>query len=92
MQQLQFIGTTPTDLVELIDATVKKRFEDLKQDFQPKEPLEYLSRVEVSEMLKIDLSTLHNWTKKSILKAYQIGGRIYFKRQEIEKAIVELKK
>lgn len=90
--QIQFIGTTPTALIDLIDNTVKKRLEDLKKNFQPKEPTEYLTRNDVAQMLKIDLSSVHNWTKKGILKAYQISGRIYYKRVEIETAIVELKK
>ena len=43
-------------------------------------------------MLKIDLSSLHNWKKRGILQAYQIGGRVYYKRDEVELAIVKLKK
>ena len=71
---------------------IKSQLQDLKKHFQPKEPNEYLTRVEVAEMLKIDLSSVHNWTKKGILTSYQIGGRVYYKRLEVENAIVELKK
>ncbi|MFV0565861.1 MAG: helix-turn-helix domain-containing protein [Flavobacteriaceae bacterium] len=92
MEKLQFIGTTPNALVELIDETVKKRLDDLKQNFQPKEPTQYLTRQEVAEMLSIDLSTVHNWTKKGIITAKQLGGRVYYERKAIENAIVELKK
>ena len=70
---------------------IKSQLKDLKKHFQPKEPNEYLTRVEVAEMLKIDLSSVHNWTKKGILISYQIGGRVYYKRAEVENAIVELK-
>ena len=71
---------------------IKSELQELKQHFQPKEPNEYLTRIEVADMLKIDLSSLHNWTKKGILTSYQIGGRVYYKRKEIDSAIVELKK
>lgn len=71
---------------------IKTELKELKKHFQPKEPNEYLSRLEVSSMLKIDLSSVHNWTKKGILISYQIGGRVYYKRQEVENGIVELKK
>jgi excisionase family DNA binding protein len=91
MKVLQFISITPKGLVELIDQVLIKRFADLKKNFQPKEPEEYLTRNEVAEMLKIDLSTVHNWTKKGILQAYQCGGRVYYKRSEVENAIVKLK-
>lgn len=92
MEQIQFISTTPTALIDLIDENIKKRLEDLKKNFQPKEPTEYLTRNEVAKMLKINLSSVHNWTVHGILKAYQISGRVYYKRDEVENAIVELKK
>jgi hypothetical protein len=92
MQQIQFIGTTPNALIDLIDETLKKRLEDLKKTFQPKEPTEYLTRNDVAEMLQIDLSSVHNWTKKGTLTAYQISGRVYYKRVEVENAIVQLNK
>ena len=92
MQQIQFIGTTPTALIDLIDETVKKRLEDLKKNFEPKKPNEYLTRNGVAEMLSVDLSTIHNYTKRHLLQAYQIGGRVYYKRDEVELAIVKLKK
>lgn len=92
MQQIQFIGTTPTALIDLIDEMVKKRIDDLKKNFEPKIPNEYLTRVEVSKMLSVDISTIHNWTKKGILQSYQIGGRVFYKRKQVENAIVKLKK
>ena len=92
MQTVQFIQVTPEQLQNAIIEGVKTQLQDFKKHFQPKEPNEYLTRVEVAEMLKIDLSSVHNWTKKGILTSYQIGGRVYYKRLEIENAIVELKK
>ena len=92
MQTVQFISVTPEQLQEAIIEGVKTQLQDLKKHFQPKEPNEYLTRNEVAEMLKIDLSSLWNWTKKGILTSYQIGGRVYYKRTEIENAIIELKK
>ena len=41
-------------------------------------------------MLDVDLSTIHNWTKRGKLKAYGIAGRIYYKRSEVEMAIKPL--
>ena len=89
---IQFIQVTPEQLQDAIIEGVNSKLDDLKKGFQPKEPNEYLTRNEVAEMLKIDLSTVHNWTKKGILQSYQIGGRVYYKRNEVEDAIVKLKK
>lgn len=90
MGTVQFIQITPEQLQNEIIKGVKNELEQLKKDFQPKQPSEYLTRNEVAEMLKIDLSSVHNWTKKGKLKAYGIGGRVYYKRDEVENSIIEL--
>ena len=88
MKQLQMIQITPDELKDLILVGIKAEFQDLKKHFQPKQPTEYLTRNEVAKMFKIDLSTVHNWTKKGILTSFQIGGRILYKRDDVEKEIV----
>lgn len=92
MQTVQFIQVTPEQLQNAIINGVNARLDELKKHFQPKEPTEYLTRQETAELLKVDLSTIHNYTKQSKLKAYGIGSRVYYKRSEIESSIVELKK
>lgn len=78
------------DLLKEISAIVQKEIEQLKQNFQPKEPEEFLTRKETSALLKIDLSTLYHHTKKGKLKAYGLGNRVYYKRSEIESRLVPL--
>lgn len=92
MQTVQFIQVTPEQLQESIVQGVKTQLEELKKHLQPKEPTKYLTRQEVAEMLSIDLSTVHNWTKKGILSAHQIGGRVFYKRIELENSIIKLEK
>lgn len=70
----------------------KNELTKLKDQFQPKEPTQYLTRAEVAKMLQIDLSTLHSWVKKGKLKSYGIGHRVYFKRSEVETALQPLNK
>jgi len=91
MQTVQFFQTTPEQLQEAIIQGVKFQLEDLKKHFEAKTPNQYLTRQKVSEMLSVDLSTVHNWTKKGILTARQIGGRVFYLRTDVENAIVELK-
>ena len=92
MQRLQFISITPEQLQSAIIEGVKLQLEDLKKHFQPKEPTKYLTRNEVAKMLSVDLSTVHNYTKRKILHAWQIGSRVYYKRDEVENSIVKLNK
>lgn len=63
----------------------------MKLHYEPKQPTEYLTRNEVAELLKCELSTIWLWCKKGKLKTYGIGNRIYFKRNEIELAITCLR-
>jgi excisionase family DNA binding protein len=63
---------------------------EIKKSFEPKSPTEYLTRTEVAELLKCDLSTVHNWTKKGKLVKHCIGNRAYYKRSEVESAIKEI--
>ncbi len=90
MEQIQFIQITPEQLSSAIIEGVKKQLDEIKKEFQPKQPTEYLTRNETAELLNIDLSTLHNWTKQGKLNAYGIGYRVYYKRAEIENALVKI--
>ncbi|AHW59582.1 Helix-turn-helix domain-containing protein [Draconibacterium orientale] len=87
---LQFIQVTPEQLQQAILKGVKEQLEELKESFQPKEPTEFLTRNEVKDMLKVDLTTIWNYTNKGKLKAYGIGNRVYYKRSEVEAAIKPL--
>jgi predicted DNA-binding transcriptional regulator AlpA len=50
---------------------------------------QFLSRKEVAKLLNISISTVHNWTKREILIAHHMGGRVYFKRIEIESSMIK---
>lgn len=71
---------------------IKKQLNDIKQNLQPKEPVELMTRNEVADYFKVDLSTLWNWTNKGKLIAYGIGARVYYKRTEISQSLIKLKK
>lgn len=91
MEAVQFIQITPDQLKEQFSEVVQSQINELKKHFEPKTPTEYLTRREVAKMLGINLTTLNNWTKKGILKSYGVGGRVYYKRNEVENAVIELK-
>lgn len=90
MDQIQFVGTTPKQLQEMISDDVKRQLEEIKKHLQPKEPTKFITRQEVADMLSVDISTVHNLTTKGILQKYQIGGRVLYKRQEVENAVTKI--
>jgi predicted DNA-binding transcriptional regulator AlpA len=88
MQTIQF--DLPEEL-KLQIRDIQKEIKEIKTNFQPKEPTEFLTRNQVAKLLSVNLSTIHNYCKRSVLQPYGIGSRVYFKRSEVEKALVKLK-
>ncbi len=92
MKTSTIIDGISSDEIGALFNSLKDEIKEIKQNFTPKMPTEYLSRTEVSEILKCDISTVHNWTVKKKLKAYGIGNRVLYKRNEVEAAIIPLDK
>lgn len=90
MEQIQLLGISPQQLQDAISNDVKSHLEEFSKNFEPKPPTEFLTRRETADLLKVDLSTIHNWTKKGRLKPYGLGGKVYYKRGEVESAMIEL--
>lgn len=44
---------------------------------------EYLTRKEVSKLLKVSLVSLHHWDKKGVLKPVRIGKQVRYKLSDI---------
>jgi len=90
MSAIQFISVTPEQLQQEITKGIKSYLDDFLKNFKPQEPNDYLSRTEVAKMLSVDISTISNWQKNGKLKPYAIGGRILFKRADIEASLIPL--
>lgn len=78
--------------IESILLDLSQTIHNLKNKFEPKQPVDLLTRNEVAELLKCTLPTIHNWAKTGVITSYGINGRVYFKRSEIENALVCLNK
>lgn len=46
-----------------------------------------LTRKEAAELLSISLTTLKTWSDQKLIKAYKLGGRIYYKERELLAAL-----
>ena len=90
MQTSTLIQTTPEQLTGVILSEIDKKLNELKLQFQPKEPTEYLTRSETAKLLHVNLSTLHSWTKQGKINAFGLCGRVYYKRHEIESTLIPL--
>lgn len=85
---IQFIGTTPQDLIRQIkDEVIPQLKSELSAEFQPKTPNEYVSVADFCKMFGIDRSTEHRWRKEGKFTAYAIGNRVYYLRSEIDEKL-----
>ena len=91
MNAIQITQFTPNELKSLLMEGVHQVINQIREEFQPKTPTQYLTRKQVAKMLDINLTTLNNWTNKGVLISYGIQGRVYYKRDEVERAFIELK-
>lgn len=86
----QVFGITPEEFKDSILTDVRAEIKSLSQSFQPTTPTEYLTRQEVSKILKVSLVTLSDWNKKKILNPYRLGNLIRYKRSEIDLALIRI--
>lgn len=86
----QVHGVSPEQLSKIIKEIFKIEFEKISNEIQPVRIKKYLTRKEVSEMLNVNLSTIHIWCKQGRLKPLGIGKRVLFLAEDIDKAIVKL--
>lgn len=77
------------ELQQLLRETIKEELHEHTTEKPETDIL--LTRSEACDYLKVDSSTLWQWTRKGKLKAYGIGHRRYYKKQEIIESLVLLK-
>ena len=72
------------DLTEIIADTFRKEIKELPDQNPPEQ---YLTRKETAKLLQISLVTLRDWSVKGILQSYKIGGRIRYKKSDLDEAL-----
>ena len=91
-QITQVHNTTQDELTSTIIKAIEDKLDSFKEHFTNKPVTGWITRKDVSIILSVSLVTVDSWTNKGILKAYRIGTKKRYKREEIENALVEIKK
>ena len=92
MGELTLIQVTPVQLEQLISEAVGKKLEELKNYFtQPSSNAEFVSREEAAKFFGKSISTIDNWRRSGKIIRYAIGNSVFFKKSELEQAMVKLK-
>ena len=82
--------TSDEDLAKSISKTITSLFEVLSKKVETPEPIEWITRKQVAEILTISLVTVDDWSRRKILTAYRISNKKRFKRHEVENALTKI--
>ncbi len=82
-----FVAMPFDEFTELIQKTIKNELKNFSIVPQPVQTEELLSIEEAGRLLHVSKVTIHKWKKQKLIKAYRIGRKIYFKRQELIEAV-----
>lgn len=80
---IQIQEVTIDELADKVADKLLDKIQGYLDDLNTKENNVYLTRQEAADYLKVDLSTIWNWTNKGKLISYSIGNRRYYNKQEI---------
>ena len=83
---MKIIQITEQEFQAILSQTIDRKFEEHKEKLlQEPDGEVILTREATSALLGVNLSTLHNYTKKGKLKSYMIEGtgRVYYKKAEV---------
>ena len=82
---------TTNELKQLIKEVIKEELSEVRKQLEEKDSEVLMTRQETCKFLKIDSSTLWNWTKKGNIDCYGIGNRRYYKKDDLLNSLVYLK-
>lgn len=89
METINFVGVTPQALISEIVGKVKSELlSELVKTFKENEPNRYFTAQEICDRFSITKPTIHEWRKRSIIKSYRLGSRVYYRLDEIENAMI----
>jgi len=81
---------SPVDLEQIIKEAIKNQMEEFRRTLSIDTPDVLLTRSEACSFLKINMTTLWNWSKKGKIISYGIGNRVYYKKSELLESLVRI--
>jgi hypothetical protein len=89
MEQILLNGITTEDLKNIIRDVLSENRTISNPQLTSNKDL--LKRSDVSKLLRISLTTLNDWTKRGLLQSYRIGNRVFYKPDEVEESLMQVK-
>jgi len=76
-------------LRECIDYCVAKTRQDIERQVADSSAETHFSRNRTADVLGVNLSTLHRWSKSGYLTPITVGGRRLYRKSDIDKILSE---
>lgn len=86
MRKIQIESVSADEFFHRLTAIVQANVQP-SQFKEQQQPYEWLTRKETAQLFKISIRSLHNWNQHGLLKPYSIGNRIYYRSDEVDKAL-----
>lgn len=80
--QLLFI-VSAQDLIDIIDTSVKKTIQELKESVSKSNNDNLVPLKEVAETLNVSRCTLNRWNKDGYLTPIKIGRKVFYRQNDI---------
>ncbi|MDP2089480.1 MAG: helix-turn-helix domain-containing protein [Flavobacteriaceae bacterium] len=80
---IQIQEITTDELADKVAEKLMSKIEVYLKEYATKNDETILTREEAANFLKINSSTLWQWSKRGLLFPFGIGNRVYYKKQEI---------
>lgn len=82
-QQLFIVSAQ--DLIDIIDTSVKKTIQELKESVSKSNNDNLVPLKEVAETLNVSRCTLNRWNKDGYLIPIKIGRKVFYRQNDINK-------
>lgn len=79
----QFFLVSAQDLIDVIDTSVKKTIQELKESVSKSNNDNLVPLKEVAETLNVSRCTLNRWNKDGYLIPIKIGRKVFYRQNDI---------
>lgn len=90
MKYLKIVQIPEDELKTIVTDALRAELTILKTIEPVKETNEILTRQQAAKLLQCSLVTLDKWTKTGVLVGYRISGRVRYKSNEVENALIKI--
>ena len=80
---IQIQEITVDELADKVAEKLLSKIDIYLKEYAAKEDEIFWTRHETAKFFKVNLSTIHNWTKRGKLIAYGFGSRVYYRKIDL---------